>query len=247
MGEDIPELLGKHNQLRVHFSEWKNFEEFLTKCSALGVSKLYITGQNTDSLLYAYLEELIDYLQGRGFTVGLRTNGYLAEKQLAVLNKCDNNVGYSIHSFNPEVVHKMIGRKSIPNWDAIIPATKNVRVSIVVNRYNAHEFWDVLNQISQYPNVKYIQVRRVSTDTRFEQLKEDVALYEALFSQVEKDPRATYLGKFYTAEQFEIFGKEVNFWRTVETSVNSLNYFTDGTLSENYFVVEGYLQNYQKP
>jgi hypothetical protein len=29
-------------------------------------------------------------------------------------------------------------------------------------------------------------------------------------------------------------------WRTVGTSVNSLNYFTDGTLSGEYFVIEGY-------
>lgn len=31
-------------------------------------------------------------------------------------------------------------------------------------------------------------------------------------------------------------------WRTVETSVNSINYFTDGTISDEYFIVEGYLK-----
>lgn len=36
---------------------------------------------------------------------------------------------------------------------------------------------------------------------------------------------------------------EVVFWRTIKTSVNSLNYFIDGVVSDLYFVVEGYLKN----
>ena len=53
-------------------------------------------------------------------------------------------------------------------------------------------------------------------------------------------------GKFYLAEQYNLYGKEVNFWRTVETTCNSLNYFTDGTCSSEYFIVEGYLKNYKR-
>jgi hypothetical protein len=49
----------------------------------------------------------------------------------------------------------------------------------------------------------------------------------------------------YWGQQIDIYGKQVNFWRTVETSVNSINYFTDGTISDNYFVVEGYVKNYK--
>ncbi|GAG80842.1 unnamed protein product, partial [marine sediment metagenome] len=50
-------------------------------------------------------------------------------------------------------------------------------------------------------------------------------------------------GNFYAAQQHILFGKEVNFWRTVETNINSYNYFTDGTISDEYFIVEGYLKN----
>jgi hypothetical protein len=42
------------------------------------------------------------------------------------------------------------------------------------------------------------------------------------------------------APQYLWAGKKVSIWRTVGTSVNSLNYFTDGTLSNQYFVIEGY-------
>lgn len=72
-------------------------------------------------------------------------------------------------------------------------------------------------------------------------LQEDIDLYEEFYQKIE----ATYprMEDFYCAQRFEIFGKEVNFWRTVETTCNSFNYFTDGTISQEYFIVEGYLKN----
>jgi sulfatase maturation enzyme AslB (radical SAM superfamily) len=159
------------------------------------------------------------------------------------INKCENSVGYSIHSLDPDTNYKIMGRRDIPDWDTIIPKTKNCRVQIVVNRHNIDQIDDLLKFIARYDNVKYIQVRRISTDTRYELLQEDIALYERFFDEIRKKYQQT--GSFYKAQQFEIYGKQANFWRTVETSVNSINYFTDGTSSDNYFVVEGYLKNYK--
>lgn len=246
LGEDIPELLHKHNQTKVHFSEWKNFEYFLEQCRSHNIKKLYITGQNTDSLMYKYINELVHFLKVDGFTVGLRTNGYLAEKNLSVINKCENSVGYSIHSLDPDINFKIMGRKDFPNWNEIIPATKNPRIAIVVNRYNVYEFFSILQYLSKFKNIKYIQARRISTDTRHDQFKEDIACYEKLFDHVEKYYPHRFIGEFYHAQQYNLFGMQVNFWRTVQTSVNSMNYFTDGTVSDNYFVVEGYLNNYKR-
>jgi len=214
-------------------------------CKDNNIKKLYITGQNTDSLLYKYLDELIDYLHENKFEVGLRTNGYLAPKKMKEINKCENSVGYSIHSLNPITNNMILGKKEIPNWDIIIPETKNCRVSIVINRCNSYEFWDLLKYISKFKNVKYIQVRRISTDTRVESLYPDIVEYEKLYSQVSKIfPMKKKLWE--DAEVYDIYGKDVVFWRTVKTSVNSINYFTDGTLSAEYFVVEGYLKNKAK-
>lgn len=241
LGEDIPELLRKHNQNRVHFSEWKNFERFL---NTVPTNRIYITGQNTDSLVYRYTDELIDHLHSRGFQVGIRTNGYLAEKQMETVNKCDLSVGYSIHSLNDDTNMKILGRNRSPNWDYLLKNTNGSRVSIVLNRHNANELYSLLDYISQFPKVKYIQVRRISTDHRFEQFKQDIEIYEQTFKEF--DSKYIRTGEFYLAQQYDYKGKEVNFWRTVETSVNSWNYFTDGTISDNYFVVEGYEQNYEK-
>lgn len=240
LGKDIDDVFGQYNHLATHFSEWKNFSTYVDKVKAAGVKRVYVTGQNTDSLLYRYLGELVDFLQNQGFDVGLRTNGYRAHKLMDVINRCRRNVGYSIHSRDPETNWKIMGRRDIPNWDEIIPNTKNTRVSIVLNRYNEGEFMDLLKYTCSFDNVKYVQVRRICTDTREAYLIEDVRVYERVFEQVKKE--FPLVGHFYSAEVFSMFGKEVCFWRTVKTSIESFNYYTDGTINDEYFIIEGFMR-----
>lgn len=244
LGKDLKAELKGHQQVAHNFKSWKNFVPFLQKCRDNNIENLYITGQNTDSLLYGWLADLIYYLQDSGFKVGIRTNGYEAEQQLSTINLCDRSVGYSIHSLNVDTNCKIMRRWDIPRWDRIIPATNNPRVSIVVNRYNGAEFDSLVRYIAKFKNVKYIQARRISTERRKAELQQDIDVYEELYQQVVD--RFHKVGEFYGAELFDMYGKEVCFWRTVETSVNSFNYFVDGTISDEYFVVDGYLKNYLK-
>jgi len=248
LGKDIDEYFKKQNHQRIHFSEWKNFGTYIEKCREAGIERMYITGQNTDSLLYSHLQEIVDFLQDKwGFGVGLRTNGYLAPQNMDTINKCRRNVGYSIHTLKPEVNWTIMRRRDIPDWETIIPATKNCRVSIVLNRHNQSEIYDLLRYISKFENVKYIQVRRICTDTREDYLIEDVSAYECVFEAVKR--KFPQIGTFYSAEVFDMFGKKVCFWRTVKTTIESFNYYTDGTINEEYFVIEGFMresQNYPK-
>ena len=247
LGKDIPNLLNIHNQLHVHFSEWKNFEKFLKDCENRGIKKLYLTGQNTDALLYEYFDELIDYIQDRGFELGIRTNGYLIEKHLREIRKLKGGVGLSIHSLDSETNNKIMGRPDILDWERLIPAiksdTNHIRVAVVINRYNKDQIMDIIKYLSKFDEIDYIQARRISTDTREDTLLEDVEIYENLYREVEK--KFGIYDTFYNAQRIRMFGKEVCWWRTVETTANSINYFTDGTISGNYFVVEGYLNNYK--
>jgi sulfatase maturation enzyme AslB (radical SAM superfamily) len=228
---------------KVHFSQWENFDDFLKQCGDAGIQKLYITGQNTDSLIYQHLNELIAHLQGCGFRVGLRTNGYAAEDVgLDIINRCNLSVGYSIHSLR-EITNRMVlGRRSHPNWELLLNETERPRVSIVLNRCNRFEFWELLRYLKQFTNVRYIQVRRVSTDRRVDELAPDMIAYEEVYTQVRQifPVKKTLWGD---ADVFDIYGMDVCFWRTIKTTVNSFNYFTDGTCSQLYFVVEGYLKN----
>lgn len=244
LGKDIEKQLSKHNQLNVHFSEWKNFETFISQCKENEIKKLYLTGQNTDSLMYKYFGELRDYLQDEGFKFGIRTNGYKTLDKLNEIQKCNGTIGISINSLIPEANYSIMRRKDIPQWERIIPFLNDVRIAIVINRYNVHEFFDIVKYVSQFKNIKYVQARRISTDTRMNLLAHDIQVYEDLYNYVKIKYEQT--GEFYLAQQFNMFGIEVDFWRTVETSINSINYFTDGTISDEYFVVEGYLKQQKK-
>ena len=244
LGKDITKELEGKNQLQTHFSEWKNFDKFIETCKQEGITKLYLTGQTADGLQYKYLNEIINFLQDQGFTVGVRTNGLHALNKMDSINLMKDEIAYSIHSLKPEVNKKIMGFNFIPDWDKIIPASgDNVRISIVLCRYNVDEFEDLIKYISKFPNVRYIQVRRISTDTRYDLLKEDIDLYENFYNKFAEEHKNDRISDFYLAQRYMLYGKEINFWRTVETSVNSLNYFTDGTCSDEYFIVEGYLKN----
>lgn len=246
LGRDIENQLSVHNHKDVHFTKWPNFWGFLDECEEADIKKLYLTGQTMDGLQYNHINDLLNFLQDdRGFSVGVRTNGYLAEQSMDILPKFRDEIGYSIHSLNSEVNNTIMGRRHIPDWDYLLNNSgDNVRVSIVLNRHNVGELMSLFKYISGFPKVKYIQVRRISTETRLSELQLDIDLYETYFNWFKS--QYPVQSDFYNAEVFNLFGKDILFWRTVETSVNSWNYFTDGTFSKEYFIVEGYLNEMSK-
>lgn len=238
LGKDI-EKGYCHNFLNIHFHLWKNFDHYLNLCKEAGIKKIYLTGQNTDPLLYKYLQELIDYLKQQDFLVGIRTNGILALEKLTELNSLNDEVGLSIHSMNPMTNKNITKVKTIPNWDIIIPKIKvPLRIAIVVTRHNKDEILSLIKFFSTYKNINYIQLRCIATDERYQELKEDITCYTEIVEKIETT--FPYVRDFFTASIYNIYGKEVSLWKTVETSINSYNYFTDGIISDNYFIVEGY-------
>lgn len=244
LGKDIECVLNKQNQMTTHFGEWEHFSAFLEICARLGIKKVYLTGQNTDPLLYTHLPQLITHIQAHGFRCGIRTNGFLALRQMEAINLCRDEVGYSVHTLNPVTQKMILGRADVPNWEAIFNATQApMRVSIVINRCNAHEFFDIMRFLAKFTNVRYVQVRRISTETRLALLEPDIRAYEELYTEVNKIFKS--VGKFVKdADIFDIYNVQTTFWRTVKTSVNSVNYFTDGTISEEYFIIEGYMKQH---
>ena len=104
------------NYLNTHFTEWKNLDEYLMLLKRDGINKIYLTGQNTDPLLYKYLDELIEYLEMAGFTVGVRTNGLVANGKMEAINKLNGTISFSIHSLNPDTNELITGSRTIPNF-----------------------------------------------------------------------------------------------------------------------------------
>jgi MoaA/NifB/PqqE/SkfB family radical SAM enzyme len=242
LGKDIAEKIDNENQADIHFTEWKNFNEFVKHCQELNIRKIYLTGQNIDSLQYEYFDELRDYLQGLGFLFGIRTNGYLLEKKLSSVLLCNDEIGLTINSLIHETNAMIMGRMDLPNWGYTIPHLKNCRVSLIPNRYNIKEMMNMIEYVSRlHKNVKYIQIRRISTDTRLNLLAPDIEIFEQFYNEIKN--QYSQDGEFNLAQKFIINQMPVYFWRTVETNVNSINYFTNGVISDEYFIVEGYLKN----
>ena len=243
LGKDLNDEFAKYNSLHTHWSEWENWDKFIETCKTHNIPQIYLTGQNTDSLMYKYTDSLFEEIKRLGFHIGLRTNGLLAKKKIDLINSCTtcfgDAVSYSIHTLDKDTQIKIWETPLVPDWDWILRnTTSKMRVSIVLNRYNKDEVLRIIEFLSNYDNVEYIQVRKVCTDTRYELLEEDMILFEELEQQVKC--QFVNVGSFETANTYLIYGKNVSFWRTVGTTVNSINYFTNGVLSEEYFIIEGY-------
>lgn len=242
--KQISESIGKSikniSQINEHFSKWKNFQSFLEQTKNEGIQKLYLTGMNTDPTIYKYLPELIDFLKNAGFKVGIRTNGYYRPQGIdKVLSSLNDEISYSIHSFNPGINKKIIGTEKMPDWTKIIPASgENVRVATVVNRYNKDDVLNTIKTLSEYPNIKYIQLRSICADTNKDIYAPDTKAFNDLKENVAKKFKQIDTFKGYPV--YDIYGKKVSFWDPLQVTVNSNNYFTDGTVTNSYFVTEGY-------
>jgi molybdenum cofactor biosynthesis enzyme MoaA len=229
--------------LPLGFDEWPNLAEYIDMCQRYGIKRVYITGQNTDPLVYDHFAGLVEFLKNLGFFVGIRTNGVLAVANMNAINKIDS-VGYSVFTLDSKVQRAITKSDYIPHWDYIFNNTKiRQRASIVICEQNVGEVFGLLKFLSNYP-LKYIQLRRISTDTRMDEMKPHIECFENLAKYIENNFKR--VSEHEKAPIYDIYGKDVVLWRTVETTANSLNYFTDGTISEEYFIIEGYLKNFSK-
>ena len=235
------EIDNRDNYLNTHFNKWKNFNLYLDLLKKDNINKVYLTGCNTDPLLYKYLDELIDYLKISGFNVGIRTNGLLTEQHIDTINKINDKYSISVHSFNKQTNRKITKLCYSLDLDRIIKSIKvPIRIAIVVNRYNYNEILDMIEYLSKY-KLSYIQLRCIATDKNYDMFKEDIEKYECLEKEIDK--KFKIKRDYYTSKIYDIYGIEVSLWRTIKTTINSYNYFVNGLISDNYFIVEGYDKN----
>ena len=127
----------------------------------------------------------------------------------------------------------------MPDWDFIIPKSgEHCRVATVVNRYNEDDILNTIKYLSKFPNVKYIQLRSICSDIEKEKYSLDTQAFENLKGKIAKNFPKVKDYKGYPV--YNIYGKEVSFWDPLQVTINSTNYFTDGTIANSYFVTEGY-------
>lgn len=226
----------KCNTLNTHFQEWPNFSKWLYKLQRHNVKTIYLSSTNSEPMLYTYLSELIDFLQELGFNIGIRTN---ASHDLLVCNKCKEEISLSLQSLNPETFEKITGVSLTFDFlNNLRQLTNpNVRVSIVVNRYNYLEIFDMLHKLKKY-NLRYVQLRQCykyyETD-----IQPDIDAFNDVVSKLKSFP---VKGNFNESIIYDVDGLPVSVWETVfkKESISSSNYWTNGVITDNNLLVEGY-------
>lgn len=226
----------KCNTLSTHFSLWSNFGKWLVDLHMNNVKTIYLSSTNSEPLLYVHLSELIDFLQDDGFNVGIRTNGSL---DTTVCSKCKEEVSLSLQSLNYDTFEKitnvMLSFDFLENLRKI--QSDNLRVSIVVNRYNYTEIFDMLDKLKDF-NLRYVQLRQCykyyETD-----IQPDI---DAFRNVVEKLKSYPVKGNFNESVIYDVNGLAVSVWETVfkKSSISSSNYWTNGVTTNNNLLVEGY-------
>lgn len=234
----------KENQMNVHFKEWKDFDTFLLRCKDKKIDTIYLSSVTTEPMLYKYINMLIKYLREKGFHVGIRTNGYYAEEKIEALLLCNEEISFSINSFNEKTNNSICKCNYIPNWSNIFEMfrkdNKKCRISIVVNQYNYNEILDMLDFLSKYKDIiSYVQLRRVyKYDKQSKNIDGDY--YYKIIKDLENIAKEKE--SFYESRQFLYKDLSVSLWNDVfkKESITSINYFTNGIISTNNLLIPAY-------
>lgn len=245
LGKDLKKEFSQYDHRDTPARELPRLGEFLWLCRENGIKKVYITGQNVDPLQYRDLQTLIDIIQaGHGLQAGIRTNGLLADRMVDVINTCRGTISYTVLTLKPDVMWVMTKSNVLPWFDEFIPlVTIPQRMATVVTGDNAGEILELIGYAARFRQIRYFQVRRISTDTRQAKLQKDMYAFDELLERFRRSYKQ--IGEFATAPVFQVgnINLPVVFWSTVGTTANSINYFSNGVISDEYFIIEGYEKN----
>ena len=233
----------KENQLNIHFNKWNHIDDFFSCCQEEGADKIFLSSTCTDPLLYNYLDELIEKIKAMNFKVGIRTNGVLAEKKIDTILKCDEEISFSINSFSSDTNLKITKNEYIPNYDEIFKALSNnnkkCRIAIVVNQFNYSEISEMLDTLSKYNCISYVQLRKVYKYYECNKDNEDKA-FENVTEWIKNN--AVEIDSYFESMVYEYKEMKVSLWENVfsKNSVKSINYYTNGIISDYNLLVPIY-------
>lgn len=219
-----------------NLKDWplKNIDKFVADCQEHGVKTIYVTGSNTDPLLYQHTIALRDYLKARipGLTFGLRTNGVLALSKPETM-ACYDKMSITICSFNPDIYRAMMGKGSPPDLRAILDAVPHmngdVKINIVLGPENlANNAEDLLNTIRV---CNELGIRRINVREPYGQPH-----IGDPFAQLGMVSSKEVLGM----PVYEFNCTQVLYWDVHYVEVESVNLYANGNVSITYPISKGH-------
>ncbi len=163
IGQHMMALNGQNN-----LDTWPlaGLEEFVDQCNARGISRVYLTGSNTDPLLYQHIEELERYLikniEQRRIRFGLRTNGALLARRWAALESFDS-ISVSITSFDAAIYMATMGQGQPPTVSLLCELAQQTDLTVnIVLCPEIVEDMDILwtlETLATVPGLKRVNLR----------------------------------------------------------------------------------------
>lgn len=228
IGQHMMALDGYNN-----LSQWPldGIEEFALKCKDRGVDTVYVTGTNTDPLLFRNPLKLRDWAKTNGFKLGIRTN--------AVKNteawQCFDAGSVTICSTNPETYRKMMGKGDPPDLEKVFANTEHFNPSLKVNIVlgpentgkNAGDLHQTLLDLHRF------QLERVNLREPYGQ--PHIGLDACKMNR----PRFLKHGN----PTGYLYGIRWTYWDVHYTEVESVNLYASGRVSETYPITKGHVES----
>jgi len=200
-------------------------DEFIAQCRAQQVKAVYVTGTNTDPLLFRHTRELVDALQILAVPIGVRTNG------VAFGVHRDRWDAYDVASLTICSVDQAVNRKMMggacPNYPEILASKRDIKVNIVLGpEQNLRDLESTLNTIACFGP------RRVNFREPYGQPHVgDPMLGKPVDHHVHGMP------------VYQWGPLEVCYWDVHYCEVESVNLYASGRVSLTYPITKGHADN----
>lgn len=201
-------------------------DSFINKCIQRNVTEIYLTGTNTDPLLFEHTKKLREALP-KNIKLGFRTNGAALKSYKQLL---PYNMGsVTVCSFNNDIHKAMMGSGYPVHINKVVAMAKrtniDLKVNIVLGPENiGQDLYNTLNICSQ-AGIKRANLREPYGQPH---VGDPIA---NVFNRVED---------VYGCPTYQIRDMKATYWDVHYTEVESVNLYANGTISEDYPITRGH-------
>jgi hypothetical protein len=216
----------------------EGLEDFVRECRRRNIREVYLTGSNTEPLLYQHLGKLVEYLRQEisGVHLGIRSNGVLIPEQIEEWLLFDEG-SITICSTSTEINQQMMGGPP-PNLKEISKLCQDQLMQVTINitlgpenKTDIHYTLDDILNID-YP-WKWINLRepygQPEVGNPLEGWTKQGEIYGMPFYLVDRDLYDPSMG-----------GIRVTYWNVHYVQVKSVNLYANGHISTDYAVSKGH-------
>jgi hypothetical protein len=202
----------------------EGLDEFMRQCRERRVSDVWVSGTNTDHLLYRHTEALVGRLRELGVPVGVRTNG------IAIPNHRDRWLAYdkasvTVCSLDPVINASMMGGPPADLSD-ILHDPREIAIYVVLGPENRADVPRTLDKLCAYGPRK-------------------VNLREPYGQPHQGNPLSAWLpdNELFGMPVYKWGPLTVTYWDVHYVAVNSVNLYASGRVSVDYPITRGHAED----